>query len=105
GLERTSVERTNAENTASETKLVSIGNDLFSAPLRLSIKHNVSDSARLLEMQQSEAVFVKILFATLAIAIVCALLLSRLFSQQLNLLTESVGSYSSNKLPNHKLEE
>lgn len=99
------LERTNSENTASETKLVSIGNDLFSAPLRLSIKHNVSDSARLLEMQQSEAVFVKILFATLAIAIVCALLLSRLFSQQLNLLTESVGSYSSNKLPNHKLEE
>ncbi|MFA0544854.1 diguanylate cyclase [Vibrio splendidus] len=83
------------------TQLISNDNKLFSEALTLAVKHHVSDSARLQEMQQSQVVFVRILFATLAVAIVFALVLNRAFSRQLNLLTGSVESYSNNQPPEH----
>ncbi|MCC5518551.1 diguanylate cyclase [Vibrio splendidus] len=83
------------------TQLISNDNKLFSEALTLAVKHHVSDSARLEEMQQSQVVFVRILFATLAVAIVFALVLNRAFSRQLNLLTGSVESYSNNQPPEH----
>ncbi len=87
------------EQTGSQ--LISNDNKLFSEALTLAVKHHVSDSARLQEMQQSQVVFVRILFATLAVAIVFALVLNRAFSRQLNLLTGSVESYSNNQPPEH----
>ncbi len=83
------------------TQLISNDNKFFSEALTLAVKHHVSDSARLQEMQQSQVVFVRILFATLAVAIVFALVLNRAFSRQLNLLTGSVESYSNNQPPEH----
>ncbi|MEZ8293995.1 diguanylate cyclase [Vibrio splendidus] len=83
------------------TQLISNDNRLFSEALTLAVKHHVSDSARLQEMQQSQVVFVRILFATLAVAIVFALVLNRAFSRQLSLLIGSVESYSNNQPPEH----
>lgn len=93
------------QHVETDTKLITNDNKLFSEALTLSLKHHVSDSARLQEMQQSQVVFVRILFVTLAVAIVFALLLNRAFSGQLNLLTGSVESYSNNQPPTHNADE
>ncbi|WP_261885930.1 GGDEF domain-containing protein [Vibrio pomeroyi] len=93
------------QHAETDTKLITNDNKLFSEALTLSLKHHVSDSARLQEMQQSQVVFVRILFVTLAVAIVFALLLNRAFSRQLNLLTGSVESYSNNQPPTHNADE
>ncbi|MDD1829784.1 diguanylate cyclase [Photobacterium sp. ZSDE20] len=95
----------NEQTVDADTKLITNDNKLFSDALTLSLKHHVSDSARLQEMQQSQVVFVRILFVTLAVAIVFALLLNRAFSRQLNLLTGSVESYSNNQPPTHNADE
>lgn len=93
------------QHAETDTKLITNDNKLFSEALTLALKHHVSDSARLQEMQQSQVVFVRILFVTLAVAIVFALLLNRAFSRQLNLLTGSVESYSNNQPPKHNADE
>ncbi|WP_299135670.1 GGDEF domain-containing protein [uncultured Vibrio sp.] len=95
----------NEQTEDADTKLITNDNKLFSEALTLSLKHHVSDSARLQEMQQSQVVFVRILFVTLAVAIVFALLLNRAFSRQLSLLTGSVESYSNNQPPTHNANE
>lgn len=95
----------NEQTADTDTKLITNGNKLFSEALILALTHHVSDSARLQEMQQSQVVFVRILFVTLAVAIVFALLLNRAFSRQLNLLTGSVESYSNNQPPAHNADE
>ncbi|WP_373951428.1 GGDEF domain-containing protein [Vibrio pomeroyi] len=92
------------QHVETDTKLITNDNKLFSEALTLALKHHVSDSARLQEMQQSQVVFVRILFVTLAVAIVFALLLNRAFSRQLNLLTGSVESYSNNQPPMHNAD-
>ncbi|NVN83681.1 MULTISPECIES: GGDEF domain-containing protein [unclassified Vibrio] len=93
------------QHAETDAKLITNDNKLFSEALTLTLKHHVSDSARLQEMQQSQVVFVRILFVTLAVAIVFALLLNRAFSRQLNLLTGSVESYSNNQPPTHNADE
>lgn len=93
------------DSTWAHSKIVSNNNTLFSKNLVLGVRHQVSDEARLLEMQQSQVVFIRIFFATLFAAIVIALVLNRWFSKQLNLLTESVESYSNNRPPSHGANE
>ncbi|CDT01119.1 putative ggdef protein [Vibrio coralliirubri] len=99
------VDSTDAQSSEQSANIISIDSKFFTDKLVLNVKHHISDSARLLEMQQAQVVFVRILVATLAIAIVFALFLSRWFSGQLNLLAESVKSYSHNQSPTHSVDE
>ncbi|MEZ9702252.1 diguanylate cyclase [Vibrio sp. 10N.261.46.E12] len=99
------VDSNEKQSSEQSANLISIDSKLFTDKLVLNVKHHISDNARLLEMQQAQVVFVRILMATLAIAIVFALFLSRWFSGQLNLLTESVQSYSHNQSPVHSVDE
>lgn len=85
--------------------VVKIANPLFLDPLSIEVKHNVSDEARQQEMQQAQVVFIRILFATFLLAVLFALVLNHWFSRQLNLLLESVESYSKEKLPTIKPEQ
>ncbi len=99
------VDSTDARPSEQGANIIAIDSKLFTDQLVLSAKHHISDSARLSEMQQAQVVFVRILMATLAIAIVFALVLNRWFSGQLNLLAESVESYSHNQSPVHSVDE
>ncbi|MEZ9706615.1 GGDEF domain-containing protein, partial [Vibrio breoganii] len=71
------IDSTDAQSSEQSANIISIDSTFFTDKLVLNVKHHISDSERLLEMQQAQVVFVRILVATLAISIVFALFLSR----------------------------
>ncbi|WP_299694871.1 GGDEF domain-containing protein [uncultured Vibrio sp.] len=95
----------NTKDVQSNTQLIVNDNELFSQKLILAATHHVSDETRLLDMQQSQSVFVKILFATFIVAVVFASVLIRWFARQLNLLSGTVELYSNNQQPSYRAEE
>ncbi|MGF1724399.1 diguanylate cyclase [Photobacterium nomapromontoriensis] len=79
---------------------VTINNDWFNSPLKLTIVHRVSDAERNKELAQSKAQLLHIIIVTLLVTFVIALLISRWLTRPIREIERVVRSFQRQIRPN-----